>query len=138
MTRTGLNHLAIIMDGNRRWAKARSLPTLEGHRRGYEKMKRLAEWCIDAGISVLTVYAFSTENWNRTAKEVSYLMKLLRDGLRSDIDELHRQGVRLKVIGDSREDDPAHPTPVDIVDVIANAEEKTRHNTKLLFQVGLS
>jgi uncharacterized protein len=71
----GVRHLAIIMDGNRRWAKRRGLPALAGHRRGYDVVLKMGDWCLDRGIEILTVYAFSAENWNRSKKEVDYLMK---------------------------------------------------------------
>jgi hypothetical protein len=74
-------HVGIIMDGNRRWARERGLPTLEGHRRGYDKLKEAGDWCLSRGIKYLTVFAFSTENWKRDKKEVAYLMRLLFLGL---------------------------------------------------------
>jgi len=96
---TPIRHLAVIPDGNRRWAKAQGLPTLEGHRRGYEKIKEFARLCFDRGIPMLTVFAFSTENWKRAEQEVSYLMGLLRHALEKDTDEYVRRGVRLKILG---------------------------------------
>ena len=127
-----LSHIAIIMDGNRRWAKNRGLPTLEGHRRGYNKMKKVTQWCIDRGIKILTVYAFSTENWNRSKSEVSYLMNLFRQALNKDIEEINKQGVKLKVIGQKERLAP------DIQKMIEKAEAKTRNNKKLLFNVAIS
>src|SRR3989344_8635017 len=127
-----LRHLGIIMDGNRRWAKNRGLPTLEGHRRGYNKMKDLVKWCIKHGIKILTVYAFSTENWNRSKSEVSYLMNLFRQALNKDIEEINKQGVKLKVIGQKERLAP------DIQKMIEKAEAKTRNNKKLLFNVAIS
>jgi undecaprenyl diphosphate synthase len=94
-----IRHLAIIPDGNRRWAKARGLPSLEGHRRGYENIKTFAHLCFDRGIRMLTVFAFSTENWKRTEQEVSYLMGLLRLALEKDTDGYIKRGIRLKIIG---------------------------------------
>ncbi len=73
-----VSSLAVIMDGNRRWAKAQGLPSLEGHRRGYNKLKEMLDWCDEAGISTVYAYAFSTENWKRTKDEISYMMDLLR------------------------------------------------------------
>lgn len=93
------NHLGIIMDGNRRWAKEQDLPSFEGHRRGYNKLKEAGEWCLDRGIKVLTVFAFSTENWKRSKKEVSCLMDLLHRALTKEIKEYMRRDVRVRMIG---------------------------------------
>lgn len=87
------------MDGNRRWAKARGLPTLEGHRRGYDKLKEVGEWCLEAGIKYLTVYGFSTENWQRSKEEVDYLMALIHDAVTKEIQHYQEKKIRLKVIG---------------------------------------
>lgn len=93
-------HLGIIIDGNRRWAKERGLPSFEGHRRGLNKVEKIGEWCRKRGIKILTIYAFSTENWNRSKKEVSYLMKLFEEALNNkNIKELFQKGIKLKVIG---------------------------------------
>lgn len=127
-----LVHLGIIMDGNRRWARARGLPTLEGHRRGYNKMKEVTQWCIDRGIKILTVYAFSTENWQRSKKEVSYLMNLFRKALTKDIEEMDKQGVKIKIIGQKER------LAKDIQQMIKQAEAKTKNNKKLLFNVAIS
>ena len=128
----GLSHIGIIMDGNRRWAKNRGLPTLEGHRQGYQKMKKVTKWCVDQGIKILTVYAFSTENWNRKKIEVNYLMNLLRDAFKKDLQEVFKQGVRIKVIGQKERLAP------DIQKMITEIEAKTRNNKKLLFQIAIS
>ena len=93
-------HIAIIMDGNGRWAKARGLPRLAGHRAGVEALRRTVRAVGDAGISWLTVYAFSSENWSRPKSEVSDLMGLLKIYIRRDLAELHQSGVRVHVIGD--------------------------------------
>lgn len=127
-----LRHIAIIMDGNRRWAKNRGLPTLEGHRRGYNKMKKVTEWCIKKGIKILTVYAFSTENWNRSQNEVNYLMDLFREALNRDITEMAKQGVQVKLIGQKERLAP------DIQKMVKQAESKTKDNKKLLFQMAIS
>lgn len=93
-------HLALIMDGNGRWAKARSLPRLAGHQRGGETLKTIIRYCSDIGIRYLTVYAFSTENWSRPQDEVDGLMELLVRFLQAETDELHANRVRMKVLGD--------------------------------------
>jgi undecaprenyl diphosphate synthase len=93
-------HVAIIMDGNHRWAKQRRLPGAAGHRAGAKNVRPVAEACADAGVEILTLFAFSTENWQRPSREVNLLMDLMRNVLDNDIDELNQRGVRLRVIGD--------------------------------------
>jgi len=127
-----LNHIGIILDGNRRWARARFLPTLEGHRRGYNKLKKVCDWSIESNIKILTVYAFSTENWNRAKKEVAYLFNLLETGLLKDIDEMHAKKIRMKFIGQIER------LPESLQKLIKSAERKTKHNKKLLFQICIS
>jgi len=119
-----LQHLAIIMDGNRRWAKNQNLLSVEGHQKGYEKLKEVMTWCLKKDIKTLTVYAFSTENWNRSEDEVNFLMTLFHRALTDELAEFHSQGIRLNVIG-SRERLSAK-----IVKAIAEAEEKTKDNTQ--------
>lgn len=119
-----VKHIAFIMDGNRRWAKDKGLPTLEGHRRGYNKMKEVGDWCIQRGIEYITVYAFSTENWKRSQEEVDYLMRLLEDALTKELHEFTKRGIRLKVIG-SRD-----RLPESVVKAIDHAEKETANNTK--------
>jgi len=93
-------HIAIIMDGNGRWAKARGLPRVAGHRAGVEALRRTVRDVADLGISWLTVYAFSSENWSRPKAEVGELMGLLKMFIRRDLAELHKNGVRVRVIGE--------------------------------------
>src|SRR5512134_1531597 len=92
-------HIAIIMDGNGRWALSRGLPRLAGHRAGTENLRRVIEACIEFGISYLTIYAFSTENWGRPTEEVQGLMKIFEDVIDHELQELHDQGVQLRHIG---------------------------------------
>lgn len=125
-------HVAIIMDGNGRWAKLRGLPRTAGHRRGVEAVRETVKAAVDLGIGYLTLYGFSSENWNRPPPEVDDLMGLLRFYLRSEIAELHRQGVRLRSIGDRGRLAP------DIVRLIEEAEERTRGNVKLNLTIALS
>jgi undecaprenyl diphosphate synthase len=94
-----LQHLAIIMDGNRRWAKERGLASFEGHRAGYETLKKIGVACLNRGIEVLTVFAFSTENWKRTNEEVGFLMDLLEQGLRNELSFFAEREVRIRIIG---------------------------------------
>jgi undecaprenyl diphosphate synthase len=121
----GPNHVAIIMDGNGRWAKARGLPRVAGHRRGADAVRRVVRGAGDLGIPVLTLFAFSTENWTRPADEVSDLMGLLRHYLRNELEELRKNGVRLRVIGNR------DGLASDIVGDIADAESMTRGNSRI-------
>jgi undecaprenyl diphosphate synthase len=95
-------HVAIIMDGNGRWARARLLPRIAGHRKGLEAVRATVENCADRGIEYLTLFAFSSENWRRPAEEVELLMKLFRVALTSEVERMHKNGVRLKVVGDTQ------------------------------------
>ncbi len=125
-------HVAIIMDGNGRWAKARSLPRTAGHRRGVEAVRETLKAAVELGIGYLTLYGFSSENWKRPVAEVDDLMGLLRFYLLSEIAELHRNGVRLRVIGDRSR------LAADIVRLIEDAEERTRGNSRLNLIIALS
>jgi undecaprenyl diphosphate synthase len=93
-------HVAIIMDGNGRWAKRQHLPRIAGHRRGVESVRNSVSACIERGISYLTLFAFSSENWRRPAEEVALLMQLFTSALTNEVEKLHKNGVRLKVVGD--------------------------------------
>jgi undecaprenyl diphosphate synthase len=121
----GPQHVAIIMDGNGRWAKARGLPRVAGHRRGADAVRRVIRGAGELGVPVLTLFAFSTENWARPADEVSDLMGLLRHYLRHELDELGRNGAKLRVIGDRDR------LAKDIVKDIIDAESRTRTNTRI-------
>jgi undecaprenyl diphosphate synthase len=125
-------HVAIIMDGNGRWAKARGLPRTAGHRKGVEAVRRTVEAARELGIPYLTMFGFSSENWRRPEGEVFDLMQLLRFYLRSEIAELHKNGVRLRVIGDRTK------LSGDIVTMIGKAEELTQGNTNLNLVIALS
>lgn len=118
-------HVGIIMDGNGRWAAARSLPRFEGHRRGVEAVRRAVRAAAEIGISYLTLYSFSSENWSRPAEEISDLMGLLKRFIRNDLADLHRSNMRVRVIG-SR-----HDLTPDIRSLLVEAEELTRGNTGL-------
>ena len=95
-----LKHIAIIMDGNRRWAKERNLPTALGHKKGVEALKQTLRACNDFGIKYITAYAFSTENWNRKQEEVDFLMNLVAITLSNELDEMHNENVQIRFIGD--------------------------------------
>lgn len=125
-------HVAIIMDGNGRWAKMRGLPRTAGHKRGAESVRNAVSAARKLGISYLTLFGFSSENWKRPEGEVRALMGLLRLYLRSEVEELHRNGVRLRILGDRERLDP------DIVSLIEHAEARTRDNTELTLLLALS
>jgi undecaprenyl diphosphate synthase len=125
-------HVAIIMDGNGRWAKSRGLPRTVGHQRGAEAVRRTVRGAVELGISYLTLFGFSSENWKRSAAEIDDLMALLRYYLRSEIAELDHNGVRIRVIGDRAR------LPDDIVRLIDDAERRTRGNARLNLTVALS
>ncbi|HEX2792188.1 MAG TPA: polyprenyl diphosphate synthase [Candidatus Paceibacterota bacterium] len=96
----GPKAIGVILDGNRRWAKERGLPTLEGHKKGLEKVNELMEWAREAGIDELTIYAFSTENWNRAKEEVEYLMQLFERAFTEQFEKVVERGGRVRFIGD--------------------------------------
>ncbi|NQV22288.1 MAG: isoprenyl transferase [Rhodospirillales bacterium] len=118
-------HIAIIMDGNGRWAKKRGLPRLAGHQRGAETVRKIVKSCQALGVRYLTLYAFSSENWKRPATEVADIMGLFRLYLRRELNELHNNNVRVRFIG-SRDG-----LADDIIDLIEKTEEKTRNNSSL-------
>ena len=130
-TRSGL-HVAIIMDGNGRWAKARGLPRTLGHRAGVKALKATVAAAAELGIGCLTVFGFSTENWNRPAQEVNDLMGLLKAFVDSDLDRLHQEGVRVRVLG--RRDGLG----ADVLATIARAESLTKANDRFLLQVAFN
>jgi undecaprenyl diphosphate synthase len=125
-------HIAIIMDGNGRWARARGLPRIAGHRSGAEAVRRTVTAAGELGIPYLTLFGFSSENWKRPSAEVQDLMVLLRHYIRGEIAELQRNGVRLKVIGQLTRLAP------DIVGMIAHAETLTRDNSQITLTIALS
>ncbi|MBV8538881.1 MAG: isoprenyl transferase [Alphaproteobacteria bacterium] len=125
-------HVAIIMDGNGRWARARGLPRVAGHKRGADAVRRTIRAAAELGIRYLTLFGFSSENWKRPADEVNDLMGLLRHYLRAELAELHQNGVRIRIIGDRTRLAP------DIVTLIENAETTTAANTGLTLIVALS
>jgi undecaprenyl diphosphate synthase len=125
-------HIAIIMDGNGRWAAERGLPRIEGHRRGIEALRRTVRAAGELGVEILTIYSFSAENWARPASEINDLMGLLRRFVRNDLAELHKGNVRVRIIGERRNLDP------DIRRLLEESEELTRKNTGLLLVVAFN
>jgi undecaprenyl diphosphate synthase len=125
-------HIAIIMDGNGRWALSRGLPRMAGHRAGTENLRRVIEACIEYGISYLTLYAFSTENWGRPEGEVQGLMQILEDVIDRELQELHDQGVQLHHIGRL---DRLNPI---LRDKVIQAVEYTKENSRLILNVAFN
>jgi undecaprenyl diphosphate synthase len=125
-------HVAIIMDGNGRWAKKRMLPRIAGHKQGIEAVRKVSKAAREMGVEVLTLYAFSSENWRRPAEEVSDLMGLLRHFIRNDLDEMVAENVRLRVIGDYRVFTP------DLVELIDGALARTAANTGATLVIALN
>jgi undecaprenyl diphosphate synthase len=122
-------HVAIIMDGNGRWAKRQHLPRIAGHRRGVEAVRAAVRACAERGIRYLTLFAFSSENWRRPAEEVALLMKLFKSALQNEVDKLHANGVRVKVVGDTSRFDPK------LRKLIERAEELTAANHALTLTI---
>ena len=122
-------HIAIIMDGNGRWAKQRHLPRFAGHKRGVEAVRAVVRACAERGVKFLTLFAFSSENWRRPAEEVALLMQLFRSALSSEVDKLHRNGIRLRVVGDLEPFDPRMRA------LIAQAEDLTADNSGLTLTI---
>lgn len=118
-------HVAVIMDGNGRWAKKRFLPRVAGHVKGVELVREMVRACLQEGIEYLTLFAFSSENWRRPQEEVSLLMQLFVKALEQEVEKLDRNGVRLRVIGDLSPFDPR------LQQLIRDAEAKTEGNTRL-------
>lgn len=123
------DHIAIVMDGNGRWARKRLLPRVAGHKRGLDTVRKVVRLCIDQGISHLTLFAFSSENWRRPQDEVSFLMQLFMQALREEVNKLHKNNIRLRVIGDLSRFDP------ELVETIRSSEVLTASNTALTLSI---
>jgi undecaprenyl diphosphate synthase len=135
MIDTTPNHIAIIMDGNGTWAEKQNLPRLQGHKKGVEALKTTIDNIRKAGIQYMTVYAFSTENWNRSKQEVDGLMNMLRDYLQSDdIKKLNDENVRIRMLGNKNDS----RIPSDILDLIKNVEETTENNSDFNFNIAFN
>jgi undecaprenyl diphosphate synthase len=128
----GPRHLAMIMDGNRRWAKEQGLPSVEGHRAGYETMKKVGDWCLERGIEILTVYAFSTENWKRSETEVGFLMTLLEHALDKELEYFISRKIRLRILGRREGFKPR------ILELIDKAQEATKDFDRMTFAICLN
>lgn len=130
--KTNLQHIAIIMDGNRRWAKNHMLPSAVGHQKGVESLKNTMRSFDKFGIKYLTVYAFSTENWNRKKEEVDFLMNLLAKTLTDELDEMHEENVKIKFVGNIEKLNPK------LIEILKNAENKTKNNTGVNLQIAFN
>lgn len=129
---TGLKHIAVIMDGNRRWAKEKNLPSAFGHKKGVDALKTVMYACDDFGVKYLTVYAFSTENWNRKKEEVDFLMNLLAETLKNELQEMHEHGVVISFIGDLTKLSPKLQT------ILSDAVETTKNNSGVNLQIAFN
>lgn len=129
---TNLQHIAIIMDGNRRWAKERNLPSAVGHKKGVDALKKTVYACDDYGIKYLTVYAFSTENWNRKPEEVDFLMNLLGNTIKNELKELHENGVVISFLGDLTKLNPK------LQEILYNAINVTKDNKGVHLQIAFN
>lgn len=130
--KNNLKHIAIIMDGNRRWAKERNLPSALGHKKGVDALKATMRACDDFGIKYLTVYAFSTENWNRKPEEVNFLMDLLGQTLKGELKEMHENNVVISFIGDTTK------LSDKLQEILKNAVETTKNNTGVNLQIAFN
>ena len=129
---TNLQHIAIIMDGNRRWAKERNLPSAMGHKKGVDALKAALKACHKFGVKYLTVYAFSTENWNRKPEEVAFLMELLANTIKNELKELHENGVVINFIGDLTKLNPK------LQKILYDAMDYTKDNTGVRLQIAFN
>ncbi len=126
------HHVAVIMDGNGRWATQRHLPRSVGHRQGVVALQELLHYCCDLGIKTLTVYAFSTENWQRPSSEVSFLLQLFEHMLHAKLIELHEAGIKLQILGE------VEALPIPLKQVITQATRQTQANQALTLNVALN
>lgn len=129
---TNLKHIAIIMDGNRRWAKEKNLPSAMGHKKGVDALKTTLKACHKFGVKYLTVYAFSTENWNRKPEEVAFLMDLLANTIKSELKEMHENGVVINFIGDLTKLNPK------LQKILYDAMDYTKNNTGVRLQIAFN
>ena len=129
---TNLKHIAIIMDGNRRWAKEHFLPSMMGHKKGVDALKKITRACDDFGVKYLTLYAFSTENWNRKQEEVDFLMDLLATTLKSELKELNENNVKMNFIGNLTQLNQS------LQNILVESREVTKNNTGVVLTVAIN
>ena len=125
-------HIAIIMDGNGRWARSRGLPRSAGHRQGTENLRTIIRAAVEYGIEILTIYAFSTENWSRPRREVQLLLRILEMVIDRELNELNEQGVQIRHIGE------LDGIPDRLAQKVTEACETTKHNTRLILNVAFN
>ncbi|KKP31763.1 MAG: di-trans,poly-cis-decaprenylcistransferase [Candidatus Staskawiczbacteria bacterium RIFOXYB2_FULL_32_9] len=125
-------HIVLFPDGNRRWAREKGLNTLEGHMQGYKNLLDFSKWCKNKGVKVLTAFGFSTENWNRSPEEVSYLMNLLEKCLIDNLESYNKNGTCVRVIGQKDR------LPKSLQDAIIKTEESTKNNSSLFLNLAIS
>lgn len=130
--KTNLKHIAIIMDGNRRWAKEHFLPSMMGHKKGVDALKKITRACDDFKIKYLTLYAFSTENWNRKQEEVDFLMDLLATTLKTELKELNENNVKMNFIGD------LSVLNKNLREILSHSKETTKNNTGVVLTVAIN
>lgn len=130
--KTNLQHIAIIMDGNRRWAKKAHLPSMMGHKKGVDALKTITRACNDFGIKYLTLYAFSTENWNRKKEEVDFLMDLFATTLKNELEELNQNQVKLNFIGNLNNLNP------NLQKILSDSKELTKNNKGVTLSVAVN
>jgi undecaprenyl diphosphate synthase len=130
--KTTPQHIAIIMDGNGRWAKKRGLPRLAGHKAGTENLRRIIKACVEFGVEYLTIYAFSTENWGRPREEVDGLMRIVEDVIEKELNELNVQGVQLRHLGKLDQLSP------NLQQKVLAAVEQTKHNSRLILNIAFN
>jgi undecaprenyl diphosphate synthase len=125
-------HIVLFPDGNRRWAKQKGIHSLDGHKKGYDNLLDFSEWCKNRGVKTLTAFGFSTENWNRSEEEVTYLMKLLESCLVDNLDKYKKEGTRVRVIGQRDR------LPESLKQAITKTEEATKNNSNLFLNLAIS
>lgn len=126
-------HLGLIVDGNRRWAEKRRLPFLEGHKKGLDNLETIGDYALKMGVKILTIYAFSTENWNRSKNEVNYLIKLLASALsRNNVQKNHKKGIKMKIIGQKEK------LSMTLQKKIKEAEKLTENNKNGVLNLAIS
>lgn len=131
-TESKIKHIAIIMDGNRRWAKEHNLPSAVGHKKGVTSLRETVRACDELGIKYLTVYAFSTENWKRSKEEVDFLMDLVAVTLKNELADMNKEGVKITFIGDKSKISPK------LLDITIDAQEKTKNNDGVNLQIAFN
>ena len=125
-------HLGLILDGNRRWAEERGLPAQEGHRRGSKKLEELIQWVKERGVKILTIFVFSTENWQRPKREVDFLFGLAKRMVNNSLEKLNRQKIKVRVIGQREK------LPESLKTAITKAEKLTQNNQEMTLNFALS